>query len=170
VSALNKESSSSVFLSKNQRLKRWTVLGACSAPLIGSFLYKYGYRIPFLKCPLQALIGIPCPTCGMTRSFVAIAQGNLDAAVRYHFFGPTVFLLFLAVIVLFLWDLKTNQNKSFSYRRFFSKSRVYISVGLSYLGYYAIRIAYLFSSGELSKAFWTSPVGTWLNHTHFYIS
>jgi Protein of unknown function (DUF2752) len=170
VSALNKELSNSALLSRNQRLKRWAMLGLCSAPVVGAFFYRYGYRLPFFGCPLRSLTGIPCPTCGMTHSFVAIAQGDLDAAIKYHLFGPAIFLLCLAILVLLLWDLKTNQNRSFPYRRFFAKSRVYVSVGLCYLGYYSVRIVHLVSSGELSKAFWTSPVGTWLNHIHFYIS
>jgi hypothetical protein len=170
LSALNKELSNSVFLSKNQRFKRWAALGLCSAPIVGSFFYRYGYRLSFFGCPLRLLTGIPCPTCGMTHSFVAIAQGNLDAAIKYHLFGPALFLLFLATLALLLWDLKTTKNKSLPYRKFFTKSKVYISIGLCYLGYYTVRIIHLVSSGELSKAFWISPIGTWINHTHFYIS
>jgi Protein of unknown function (DUF2752) len=31
-------------------------------------------------CPLRALAGIPCATCGMTRAFVALARGEPGAA------------------------------------------------------------------------------------------
>jgi Protein of unknown function (DUF2752) len=170
VSALNQELSNSTLLSRNQRLKRWTMLGLCSAPIIGSFFYRYGYRLPFFGCPLRSLTGIPCPTCGMTHSFVAIAQGDFNAAIKYHLFGPAIFLLFLAILLLVLWDLRTNINKSFLYRKFLANSKIYLSVGLSYLGYYTIRIVHLASSGELSRAFLISPIGTWLNQTHFHIS
>jgi hypothetical protein len=33
-----------------------------------------------LECPLRALAGIPCATCGMTHAFVALAHGRLAAA------------------------------------------------------------------------------------------
>jgi hypothetical protein len=33
-----------------------------------------------LPCPLQALAGIPCATCGMTHAFVHLAHGELQAA------------------------------------------------------------------------------------------
>jgi hypothetical protein len=34
-----------------------------------------------LVCPARALTGLPCPTCGMTHAFVAVAHGDLAAAV-----------------------------------------------------------------------------------------
>ncbi|HZZ84192.1 MAG TPA: DUF2752 domain-containing protein [Anaeromyxobacteraceae bacterium] len=34
-----------------------------------------------LRCPLLALTGWPCPTCGMTRAFVRLAHGRLQGAV-----------------------------------------------------------------------------------------
>lgn len=32
-------------------------------------------------CPARGLLGIPCATCGMTHAFVALAHGDLAAAV-----------------------------------------------------------------------------------------
>lgn len=48
-------------------------------------------------CWLHAALGIDCPMCGMTRSFVALAHGDLGAAFRFHPAGP---LLFVAMVVL----------------------------------------------------------------------
>jgi Protein of unknown function (DUF2752) len=168
--SLHQKDLNSFFLSNRQRFNRWSIIGFCSAPLIGSFLYRYGYRLSFLKCPLRALTGIPCPTCGMTRSFVASAQGNLEAAIQYHLFGPALFLLFLTVVLCLLWDLKTNRNQADLYRRYFARPSLYFGIGISYLSYYAIRITGLAYTGELSDAFWASPAGRWIIHTHFYVS
>ncbi|MEJ6481948.1 DUF2752 domain-containing protein [Nostoc punctiforme UO1] len=58
-----------------------------------------GYRVRFLVCPIQHLTGIPCPNCGMTRSFMAIAQGNLLEALAKNLFGPLLFASFVIVAV-----------------------------------------------------------------------
>lgn len=41
-----------------------------------------------LGCPLLALSGQPCPTCGMGRSLVASANLDLATAWTHHPFGP----------------------------------------------------------------------------------
>jgi hypothetical protein len=46
-------------------------LAARFLPLLG---------LPFV-CPVRALAGIPCATCGMTHAFVALAHGDLGAAL-----------------------------------------------------------------------------------------
>jgi hypothetical protein len=33
-------------------------------------------------CPAKGILGIPCATCGMTHAFVALAHGDLAAAVQ----------------------------------------------------------------------------------------
>lgn len=152
-------------LSRQQRLNRWTWLGLCSAPLAGSFFYRYGYRLPFLQCPLRALTGIPCPTCGVTRSFVAIVQGDFSQAVQYHLFGPVVFLLFLAATIFLLWELTTNQ-KSIALYSVGTKPWIYSSAIGLYFGYYVLRLYHLGNTGELYAAFWTSPIGLWMNRIY----
>ncbi|MBE6773821.1 MAG: DUF2752 domain-containing protein [Clostridia bacterium] len=43
-----------------------------------------------LGCPIRALMGISCPSCGMSRAVEALA--SLDFAAAFHF-HPLVFLL-----------------------------------------------------------------------------
>jgi hypothetical protein len=47
-------------------------------------------------CWFRAAVGIDCPFCGMTRSFVALGHGDVAAAFRFHPAGP---LLFAAMAV-----------------------------------------------------------------------
>ena len=47
-------------------------------------------------CLSHELLGIDCPFCGMTRSFVALAHGQIGKAFELHPAGP---LLFLAMVV-----------------------------------------------------------------------
>jgi hypothetical protein len=47
-------------------------------------------------CWFRAVFHIDCPFCGLTRSFVALAHGDVVAALRWHPAGP---LLFTAMVV-----------------------------------------------------------------------
>jgi hypothetical protein len=37
-----------------------------------------------LVCPLSALSGVPCPTCGSTRALFALGEGRWLAALRFN--------------------------------------------------------------------------------------
>ncbi|HOX25114.1 MAG TPA: DUF2752 domain-containing protein [Candidatus Krumholzibacteria bacterium] len=50
-------------------------------------------------CPLRALSGLPCPTCGGTRALVALADGRLVAAVADNA------LVTVAVLAVAAWSL-----------------------------------------------------------------
>ena len=73
---------------------RWTVLALAAVPLVGAF--AYGYLLPMAEgdCRFQRTYGFFGPGCGLTRSFVAIAQGDWLQAIQWHAFGPFLFLLF----------------------------------------------------------------------------
>ncbi|HEY1554193.1 MAG TPA: DUF2752 domain-containing protein [Kofleriaceae bacterium] len=47
-------------------------------------------------CWFHEVFGVPCPFCGMTRSFVSLAHGRIGDAFRFHAAGP---LLAVAMVV-----------------------------------------------------------------------
>jgi hypothetical protein len=50
-------------------------------------------------CWFRDVFQIDCPLCGMTRSFVALAHGDVASAFRFH---PAGLLLFAAMLVGFV--------------------------------------------------------------------
>jgi hypothetical protein len=58
-------------------------------------------NLPLPECAFHSLTGRDCLTCGLTRSLHAILHGDLAASVRYHLFGPAVFLAMLLSFMLF---------------------------------------------------------------------
>jgi hypothetical protein len=59
-------------------------------------------EIPLMKCTFLNLTGYPCPFCGLTRSFWAIANGNWAFAVHN---APLACLVYVVTAVLFAWHL-----------------------------------------------------------------
>ncbi len=66
---------------RDPRLRRWLVwtpIGVLAVHATGSAL---------LQCPVPAATGCRCPGCGMTRSVVALARGDVEASFALHPFG-----------------------------------------------------------------------------------
>ncbi len=84
----------------------WLFLMALAA-LIGSAWLQFGHDgrlvLPVpgteLKLPLRetcwsrTILGIPCPGCGLTRSFTAMAHGHVRNAFNFNPLGPILFIL-----------------------------------------------------------------------------
>ena len=49
-------------------------------------------------CVFRAGTGVECPFCGMSRSFVAFANGDVTGSFSYHLLGPIVATSFAAFI------------------------------------------------------------------------
>lgn len=51
-------------------------------------------------CPTQALFHLPCPGCGLSRSLVCCAHGELTRAFWLHPLGPLFFGLLIGAVAL----------------------------------------------------------------------
>ncbi|GGU20495.1 DUF2752 domain-containing protein [Nocardioides albus] len=60
-------------------------------------------------CPFRALTGLPCPGCGLTRSWVYLMHGDVGSALASNWFGP---VLILAVIVLAVVSVRARLTRS----------------------------------------------------------
>jgi len=49
----------------------------------------------FKTCWLHAVLGVKCPGCGLTRSFIAMAHGRFLTAFQHHWVGPFLFAYFV---------------------------------------------------------------------------
>jgi len=73
-----------------QRLARVAVMAAFVAPP------ELVERGPVL-CAFRRATGFPCPSCGLTRSWTAVAHGRLGHGFRMHPLGPPAFVAALAL-------------------------------------------------------------------------
>ena len=59
-------------------------------------------QFSFLKCPLNFVFDIVCPSCGMTRSVLAATQGQWQSSFDYHPLGIP-FLSLVVVGTMLMW-------------------------------------------------------------------
>jgi hypothetical protein len=50
-------------------------------------------------CPFRLATGLPCPGCGLARSWSALAHGDIGGAFARHPFGPVLFVLAVVAVV-----------------------------------------------------------------------
>ena len=71
----------------------WTAVGLVAVAFAARFVLLW--QLPFPPCWLRKLTGIPCPSCGCTRSLAAWTYLDLERALR---FNPLFFLLCAGVV------------------------------------------------------------------------
>jgi Protein of unknown function (DUF2752) len=154
---------STVSLSHSQLHLRKIKLALFVSPILISCVLAITGQSSPVKCPILGLIGIPCPGCGLSRAFVAIAQGNLSKSLDYHLFGVLIFLSFCLTCVHLCLEVIFHKSITTIFGQTIQKSSVQILALLVILGYHSSRLYHLWLSGELAHSFYYSPLGQWLN-------
>ncbi len=75
----------------------WGLVLACGSALGIGWL---ALGLPTPLCPLHALTGVPCPTCGMTRGLRCLLHGNVEAALL---FNPLLILILVGLIIYLVY-------------------------------------------------------------------
>lgn len=127
-------------LSRLERFCRYGAIGVCSFPLVTSFRIAGGNRLGVFSCPIRHWLGVICPSCGLTRSFVAVARGDLAQSIDYHAFGPLLFAGMTVILVHCCWELWRDRRLDLFYSRWLTKRSLQIVILLSFLGYYLLRL------------------------------
>lgn len=98
----------SAFLSWTRPRSYWDAVGLhlplallTGIALLLSSCDKCGF-LPLKHCTFLWLTGYPCPFCGFTRSFRAIAHGDWVYAIQNC---PLACLLYIVVAVVFAWNM-----------------------------------------------------------------
>ncbi|MEE4021804.1 DUF2752 domain-containing protein [Gordonia sp. PKS22-38] len=91
-------------------------------------------------CPFARMTGLPCPACGLTRSWVALGHGDLEATVSFNVFGPVFMVLAIVVTAVALWSAATGAHGLDRVRAVLTSRPMLIVVGL-WAGYGLVRLA-----------------------------
>ncbi|MCS6885781.1 MAG: DUF2752 domain-containing protein [Acidobacteriota bacterium] len=97
----------------------------------------------FTLCGFKNLTGLPCPGCGLTRSFCAIGKGDIYKAMHFNALGPALYLLaayfwIAALLRLLNRPLLLEKGKALIYSKYFLPLLI-----TSMLAFWIIRILFL---------------------------
>jgi type IV secretory pathway VirB2 component (pilin) len=79
------------------------IAGAIITLVVPFFIWQHDANVESAQslCPFKMATGLPCPGCGITKSFISIYQGDWLKSLSYHLFGPLAFVLsFIVILVL----------------------------------------------------------------------
>ena len=106
--------------------------------VIATLLPTGGIEDGPVLCPFRALTGLPCPGCGLTRSWVYLMHGDIGSSLASNWFGP---VLILAVVILALVSVRSRlSGKRPSDLDKLVKSPVVLSLFALFLTYGAVRL------------------------------
>jgi hypothetical protein len=77
---------------------------SATAVSLGLAVSWFALGLPWPRCVFHDLTGLPCVTCGMTRSAIQFFHGHFFAALKWN---PLVFALLCSVIAFDLYALVT---------------------------------------------------------------
>jgi hypothetical protein len=127
-------------LNRKERKNRWTILGVASS--IPTFLIfsRIGLTQGLWTCPFFKSTGIPCPSCGLTRSLISLSQGEITNSLQYHSFGLVLTAIATVTIPYVLTELILNKRFSNPLlKRFVNRSSQWL-LGIFFLSYYFYRL------------------------------
>jgi hypothetical protein len=119
---------------------RTAALGALALILLAAALPSHGAGVPI--CLFRYLTGLPCPGCGLTRSFSCILHGEFERGYEYHPFGYFLLPLFLlAASTLFLPASYHARLEDFVRARQSHLRRIYLTLIYGFITFGTLRIA-----------------------------
>ncbi|MEA5420936.1 DUF2752 domain-containing protein [Spirulina sp. CCNP1310] len=152
-------------LTRREKYLRMGGLSLVTSPLLGAYWFNHSQGSSPLFCPILEFTGIPCPGCGMTRSFLALAQGDLEGAIAFHLFGPLVFAACAGFALHIAIELYTQQEIRYpGLNQWLRKKRVPLLTFLVVILYHGARLWALAQSGDLAITMANAPLQQWLDH------
>jgi len=73
-------------------------------------LYGTHEQLGFPPCSSRVLLGIPCPSCGLTTSFALMSHGHPVRAFQAHYLGPFLYVGMLAYLAFLIVCLIRGQR------------------------------------------------------------
>ena len=112
-------------------------------------------------CMMRRLTWLPCPTCGLTRSFCDISRGCLGEAIVQHPLGPLFYALFALLLVRSTLIAATGRPVMNRLARVlvYMIPLFIILLVMAWI----VRLLLLATSGDMAELWRQSPLGRWIS-------
>jgi hypothetical protein len=152
-------------LTRNQRLLRLALVGLTGGMLSLSWLYTQGWESQIIHCYFQETFGFIGPGCGLTRSAIFFLNGQWMMSIKYHLFGPIIYLFSAFCLGWGLISLFSNQSLTLNLNA--NKQGTLLSLATitftgGFLGYYGLRCLALYSDSLATQVLQELPVWSFL--------
>ena len=127
--------------------------------IVASFAYAPVISRGPVLCPFRFLTGVPCPGCGLTRSFCALTHGDVTSAFAFHLFGPILMLALLVGVPLLLIEGVTRRANPMLSASLFSKRGAAIAA-IAFGGYHFVRLIVMGWDGTLWQGMQHPPIAS----------
>lgn len=89
-------------------------------------------------CPFRLMTGLPCPGCGLTRSWVHLAHGQMSDAWAANPFGVVTMALALTYVVAVGWAWVTG--RAFPDIGRIVRSKAFLILGVGWIAFGVVRL------------------------------
>jgi hypothetical protein len=151
----------------SSRSRRFTVfvLLALTGVFLASIILPLSDGDYFTICAFKNVTGFPCPGCGLTHSFCALARGRLERAFEYNLLGPPVFVCFLVVWIRSACELAGWNKPALAFDHIANRFRLIKVFAVAFVIFGLGRIVYLLIySPEILSGSPLARLISWINH------
>ncbi len=129
--------------------RRLGLIGGVAAVFLAARLYAPWVSAGPVVCPMHGLVGLPCPSCGMTRAMCALVTGEWGAAAGFNALVYPLALLMAGGALVALAEALTGRPSPA--RRLFYSVRLALLFGGAVAGYHLLRLVAMARDGSLAR-------------------
>jgi len=130
---------------------RVVTIVVCLTSVAAPFLWNATVTNGPILCPSRGVLGVPCPACGLTRAFCALARLDLPAALSFNALVIPLAALFLVAPAVAFYEL--SRGRRCQWYRFLYSMKLARFCAATLLVYYFGRMAVWYVDGTLVEEY-----------------